>query len=55
MNTSELLSQSLMSSVEVEGEKVVKNKSLKKDIRSVETLLKSVNNLPVEEKLKVCK
>lgn len=35
------------------GEKNEKTKSRKKEMRSVEVLLKSMNNLSIEEKLKV--
>ena len=35
-------------------EKNERSKSRKKEMRSVEVLLKSMNNLSIEEKLKVC-
>lgn len=50
---SEEISEELASVLKSCGEKNEKSKSRKKEMRSVEVLLKSMNNLSFEEKLKV--
>lgn len=50
---SEELSQAIADILRAGGEKNEKSKSRKKEMRGVEVLLKSMNNLTTEEKLKV--
>lgn len=50
---SEEISQEFADVLKGGGDKNEKSKSRKKEVRGVEVLLKSMNNLTIEEKLKV--